>query len=61
VAPKDVEGVPRLPPSILCSHYYVAFPQFKVKKGDKSEEALRYVACLSSGRDLVEESVAYDV
>jgi hypothetical protein len=32
-----------------------------VKKGDKSEEALRYVACLSSGRDLVEESVAYDV
>jgi hypothetical protein len=48
VAQEDVEGVPRLPPSILCSHCYVAFPQFKVKKGDKSEEALRHVARLCS-------------
>jgi hypothetical protein len=37
------------------------FPQFKVKKGDKNEEALHDAARLSSGRDLVEEFVAYGV
>jgi hypothetical protein len=57
----DVEGLPALPPTILCSHCYLAFPHFKVKKGDRNEEALRYVARLSSDRDLVEEFVACGV
>jgi hypothetical protein len=61
VAPEDIEGVPGMPPSILCLHYYVVFPQFKVKKRDKSEEALRHAAQLSNGRDLVEEFVSYGV
>jgi hypothetical protein len=39
----------------------VAFPQFKVKQADQNEEALRNAARLSSGRDLVEESVASGV
>jgi hypothetical protein len=61
VAPEGIEGVPGLPPSILCSHCYVSFPHSKVKKGDKSEEALRHATRLSSSRDLVEEFVAYGV
>jgi hypothetical protein len=61
VAPGDVEGLPALPLTILCSHCYVAFPQFKVKKGDQNEEALRDTARLSSDRDLVEEFVACGV
>jgi hypothetical protein len=61
VAPEDVEGVPELPPSILYLHCYVAFLQFKLKKGDKVEEALRRVARMSSSRDLVEDIVAYGV
>lgn len=48
-------------PYIMCSHCYVAFPQYKVKKGDGGEEALRHAARLSSGRDLVEEFVACGV
>jgi hypothetical protein len=48
-------------PSILFSHCYVAFPRFKLKKGDKDEEALRRVARTRSGRDLVEEFVACGV
>jgi hypothetical protein len=36
----------------------VIFPHFKVKKGDRNEEALRYAAQLSSSRDLVVEFVA---
>jgi hypothetical protein len=39
----------------------VAFPQFKVKKGNKNEEALCNAARLSSDRDLVEEFVACSV
>jgi hypothetical protein len=61
VAPGDVEGLSSLPPAILCSHYYVAFPRFEVEKEDEDEGALRYAACLSSGRDLVEEFIAYGV
>jgi hypothetical protein len=61
VAPGDVEGLPSLPPAILCSHCYVAFPQFEVAEEDQDEEALRYAARLSSGRDLVEEFIAYGV
>jgi succinate dehydrogenase/fumarate reductase-like Fe-S protein len=54
VAPDDVEELPTFPPAILCSHCYVAFPHFKVKKADQNEEALRHAARLSSDRDLVE-------
>jgi hypothetical protein len=61
VAPEDVEGLPTLPSAILCSHCYAAFPHFKVKKGDRDEEALRYAARLGSRRDLVEEFVACGV
>jgi hypothetical protein len=61
VAPGDVEGLPSLPPAILCSHCYVAFPRFEVAEEDEDEGALRYVARLSSGRDLVEEFIAYRV
>jgi hypothetical protein len=39
----------------------VAFPQFEVVEEDEDEGALRYAACLSSGRDLVEEFIAYGV
>jgi hypothetical protein len=61
VAPGDVEGLPSLPPAILCSHCYVVFPQFKVMKGGQDEQAVHYATRLSSGRDLVEEFVACGV
>jgi hypothetical protein len=61
VAAGDVEDLPSLPPSILCSHCYVAFPRFEVAKEDEDEGALRQAARLSSGRDLVEEFIAYGV
>jgi hypothetical protein len=47
--------------AIMCSHCYVAFPQFEVAEEDEDEGALRYVARLSSGSDLVEEFIAYGV
>jgi hypothetical protein len=56
-----MDEVPGLPPSIMCSHRYVAFPQYKVKKADKGEETLRHAAKMSSGRDLVKEFVACGV
>jgi hypothetical protein len=55
---KDAKGVPGLFLSILCSHCYIAFPWFKLKKGDVNEDALRRASKMSSGRDLVEEFVA---
>ena len=61
MAPGDVEGLPSLPPTILCSHCYVAFLQFEVAEEDQDEESLRYVAHLSSGCDLVEEFIACGV
>jgi hypothetical protein len=61
VAPGDVEDVPGLLPAILCSHCYVAFPRFEVVEEDEDEGALWYAACLSSGRDLVEEFIRYGV
>jgi hypothetical protein len=61
VASGDVERLPSLPPSILCSHCYVAFPHFEVAEEDQDEGALRDAACLSSGRDLVEEFIACGV
>jgi hypothetical protein len=58
VAPGDIEGLPSLPPTILCSHCYVAFPRFEVVEENEDEGALRHAAHLSSGRDLVEEFIA---
>jgi hypothetical protein len=37
VAPEDVEGLSSLPPAILCSHCYVAFPRFEVAEEDEDE------------------------
>jgi hypothetical protein len=50
-----------LPLAILFSHCYVAFPQFEVAKEDEDEGALRHAARLISGRDLMEEFIAYGV
>jgi hypothetical protein len=47
--------------AIMCSHHYVAYPQFKVAEDDESEWALRCAVRMSSGRDLVEEFVGYGV
>jgi hypothetical protein len=45
----------------MCSHYYVAYPQFEVAEDDENEGALRSAARMSSGRDLVEEFIGYGV
>jgi hypothetical protein len=47
--------------AVMCSHYYVAYPQFEVAKDDEDEGALRCAARMSSGRDLVEEFIEYGV
>jgi hypothetical protein len=47
--------------AVMCSHYYVAYPQFEVAEDDKNEGALRCAARMSSGRDLVEEFIGYGV
>jgi hypothetical protein len=59
VAEGTVEDHPGLPVAEMCSHYYSAYPQFEVAEEDADEGALRCAAGLSSGRDLVEEFVAY--
>jgi hypothetical protein len=46
---------------VMCSHYYVAYPQFEVAEDDEDEGALRCAARMSSGRDLVEEFIGYGV
>jgi hypothetical protein len=51
----EIEDLPGLPPTIMCSHCYVAFPRFEVAEDDEDEGALRYAARMSSVRDLVEE------
>jgi hypothetical protein len=61
VAEGTVEGQPGLPLAVMCSHYYAAYPQFEVAEDDEDEGALRCVARMSSGRDLVEEFVGYGV
>jgi hypothetical protein len=58
---KDAEGIPGLPPSILCSHCYIAFPQFKLKKGDVNKDVVHRASKISSGRDLVEEFIVCGV
>lgn len=54
----EIEGVLRLPTSIICSHCYVFFPQFKVKKENADEVAFHRVSELSNDQDLVEEFIA---
>jgi hypothetical protein len=61
VSEGTVEDHPRLPVAVMCSHYYVAYPQFEVAEDDEDEGALRRAARMSSGRDLVEEFVGYGV
>jgi hypothetical protein len=56
-----VEDHPGLLVAVMCSHYYVAYPQFEVAEDDEDEGALRHAARMSSGRDLVEEFVGYGV
>jgi hypothetical protein len=57
---KDAEGVPGLHPSILCLRCYIAFPKFKLKKGDVNEDALHRASKTSNDRDLVEEFIAVE-
>jgi hypothetical protein len=61
VSEGEVEDHPGLPVAIMCSHFYVAYPQFEVAEDDENEEALRSAARMSSGRDLVEEFIGYGV
>jgi hypothetical protein len=46
---------------VMCSHYYVAYPQFEVAEDDEDEGAFRCAARMSSGRDLVEEFIGYGI
>jgi hypothetical protein len=56
-----VEDHPGLPVAVMCSHHYVAYPQFEVAEDDENEGALRCAVRMSSGHDLVEEFVGYGV
>jgi hypothetical protein len=47
--------------AVMCSHFYVAYPQFEVAEDDENEGALRCAARMSSGRNLVEEFIGYGV
>jgi hypothetical protein len=57
----EVEDLPGLPAAVMCSHCYMAFSPFEVAEDDEDEGALRYVARMSSGCDLVEEFIGYGV
>jgi hypothetical protein len=57
----EVEDHPGLPVAVMCTHYYVAYPQSVVAEDDEDEGALRCAARKSSGRDLVEEFIGYGV
>jgi hypothetical protein len=61
VAEGTVEDHEGLPVSEMCLHFYSAYPPFEVAEEDADEGALRCAVGLSSGRDLVEEFVAYGV
>jgi hypothetical protein len=61
VSEGEVEDHLGLPMAVMCSHYYVAYPQFEVAEDDEYEGALRCAARLSSGCDLVEEFIGYGV
>jgi hypothetical protein len=56
-----VEDHPGLLVAVMCSHHYVAYPQFEVAEDDEDEGALCCAARMSSGHDLVEEFVGYGV
>jgi hypothetical protein len=57
VSESEVENHPGLPVAVMCSHYYVAYPQVEVAEDDENERALRCAARMSSGCDLVEEFI----
>jgi hypothetical protein len=59
VSEGEVEDHPGLPVAVMCSHYYVVYPQFEVAEDNEDEGALRCAARMSSGRDLVEEFIGY--
>ena len=61
VSGSEVEDLPGLPAAVMCSHCYVAFPQFEVAEDDEDEGALRCAARTSYERDLVEEFIGYGV
>jgi hypothetical protein len=61
VSGSEVEDLPGHPAAVMCSHCYVAFPQFEVAEDDEDEGAVRCAARMSSGRDLVEEFISYGV
>jgi hypothetical protein len=61
VSEGTVEDHPGLSVAVMCSHYYIAYPQFEVAEDDEDEGALRCAARMSSGRDLVEEFIGYGV
>jgi hypothetical protein len=61
VSRSEVEDLQGLPAAVMCSHCYVAFPQFEVVEDDEDEGALRCAARMSSGHDLVEEFIGYGV
>jgi hypothetical protein len=61
VSEGEVEDHPGLPVVVMCSHYYVAYPQFEVAEDDENEGTLRCAARMSSGHDLVEEFIGYGV
>jgi hypothetical protein len=61
VSESEVEDHPGLPVVVMCSNYYVAYPQFEVAEDDENEGAIRCAARMSSGRDLVEEFIGYGV
>eukprot|EP00267_Zea_mays_P029898 XP_008660980.1 uncharacterized protein LOC103640113 [Zea mays] len=60
-SPRAIEDLPGLPAAVMCSHCYVAFPQFEVAEDDEDEGALQCAAHMSSGHDLVEEFIGYGV
>jgi hypothetical protein len=60
VSGSEVEDLPGLPAAVMCSHCYVAFPPFEVAEDDEDEGALRCAARMSSGHDLVENSLVME-
>jgi hypothetical protein len=49
VSEGEVENHLGLPVAVMCSHYYVAYPQFEVAEDDENEGALRCAAHIVAG------------